>query len=165
GATVSGNHFTGDYQQYVGVPDTTYSTSDIVSSNTFAHEVTIEGKPGVYGSIQAAIDAAVTGDTIIAGPGTYKENPNIHKGVPIEGANAGVDGSSHTGAETIITGQSAINTTDQVTINGVEFLDNTPLTSLTSTDNFVSLTVNEQASTPTGDVIKNSIFLRDPSSI
>ncbi|NEU95283.1 beta strand repeat-containing protein [Bradyrhizobium uaiense] len=165
---VSGNHFTGSYAQYVGLPDNTYSSSAIASGNTFSNGgVTIQGKPGVYGSIQAAIDAASTGDTIIVSAGTYNENLNINKGVIIEGANHGADGAAVRGAETIITGQSTINTTQQVTIDGIEFLDNKPITSLagsSASDHFVSLTVLQQNSTG-GHVIENSIFMRDPSSI
>ncbi len=164
GYSISGNNFTGSYSQYVGVPDNTYNTSTILSSNSFPNgEVTIEGKAGVYGSIQAAIDAASTGDIIHVGPGTYNENLNIDKGVIIEGANHGLVGTDPSrGAETIITGQSTINTTDQVTIDGVEFLDNKPLTSLSSSDTFVSLTVLQQASTATGHIIENSVFDRAP---
>ncbi|WP_436212241.1 beta strand repeat-containing protein, partial [Bradyrhizobium sp. LjRoot220] len=122
------------------------------------------GTGGTYATIQAAIDVAADGDVIIVSAGTYNEDLIINVGVTIQGANAGLDGSGVRGAETIITGQSSITTSSQVTIDGVEFLDDKPLTSLTSGDNFVALKILTQAATVTGHVIENSIFMRDPSS-
>ena len=57
-------------------------------------------------SIQAAIDAASDGDTIVVRPGTYAETLDINKQVTLLGVQAGVDpnGDSRSGAETIITG-------------------------------------------------------------
>ena len=77
---------------------------------------------------------------------------NIDKGVTILGANAGILGTGTRGAETIITGQSQINTTSQVVINGVEFLDNQPYT-LSSGDNFTALTVGENSTA--GDIVED----------
>ena len=123
------------------------------------------GTGGTFATIQAAIDVAANGDVIIVSAGTYNEDLNINKGVTIQGANHGVSGTGGRSAETIITGQSSITTSSQVTIDGVEFLDNKPLTSLTSGDTFVALKILTQAATATGHVIENSIFMRDPSSI
>ena len=59
---------------------------------------------GGFGSIQAALDAANPGDTILIAPGTYAGNFVIDKAVTLLGANAGVDPNSGVRtAETIIT--------------------------------------------------------------
>ncbi|WP_420349549.1 right-handed parallel beta-helix repeat-containing protein [Pelagibius sp.] len=57
-------------------------------------------------SIQAAIDAASDGDTIVVRPGTYAETLDIDKQVTLLGVQSGIDpnGDSRTGAETTITG-------------------------------------------------------------
>lgn len=44
--------------------------------------------PGDYATIQAAINAAVAGDTISVGAGTYTENINVNKNVTIIGVGA-----------------------------------------------------------------------------
>ncbi len=114
---------------------------------------------GGFATIQAAINAASDGDTIVVAAGTYGENLNINKGVTIVGANAGVEGDGARGPETILTGQSQITTTSRVVVDGVEFLDNANYT-LNIADNFVSLKV--LANSVAGHVIENSVFLRDP---
>ena len=116
---------------------------------------------GGFATIQDAINAANDGDTILVAAGTYNESLNIDKGVTILGANAGILGTGTRGAETIITGQSQINTTSQVVINGVEFLDNQPYT-LSSGDNFTALTVGENSTA--GDIVEDSVFDRAPTS-
>ena len=92
--------------------------------------------------------------------GMYNESLNIDKGVTILGANAGVPGTGTRGAETVITGQSQINTTSQVTINGVEFLDNQAYT-LSESDSFTALTINENS--VFGELVENSVFDRAPT--
>ena len=116
---------------------------------------------GGFATIQDAINAANDGDTILVAAGTYNESLNIDKGVTILGANAGILGTGTRGAETIITGQSQINTTSQVVINGVEFLDNQPYT-LSSGDNFTALTVGENSTA--GDIVEDLVFDRAPTS-
>ena len=106
---------------------------------------------GGFATIKDAINAANNGDTILVAAGTYNESLNIDKGVTILGANAGILGTGTRGAETIITGQSQINTTGQVVINDVDFLDNQAYT-LISGDNFTALTVGENSTA--GDIVE-----------
>jgi fibronectin-binding autotransporter adhesin len=142
-------------------PDGTDTLTGISSLKFADHSTLIVGATSAYKTIQSAVDAATAGDTILVEAGTYDENLNIDKAITIDGANAGVNGAGSRGAETIITGQSAINTTGQVTIDGVEFLDAKPLSSpLSISDQFVSLTVDENSTS--GDLIENSLFDRAP---
>ncbi|HJX68767.1 MAG TPA: hypothetical protein VJ406_00900, partial [Dehalococcoidia bacterium] len=58
--------------------------------------------PGDYPTIQAAINAASDGDTIMVAAGLYKENVNINKSLTLKGFQAGVDARNRSGPETII---------------------------------------------------------------
>ncbi len=49
------------------------------------------GGGGCYTTIQAAINAASSGDTILVSPGSYTENLNVGAGVTLLGAQANVD--------------------------------------------------------------------------
>ena len=59
---------------------------------------------GGYATIQAAIDAAVAGDTIMLAAGTYDEDIVLDRAVTILGANHGVAGTGTRGLESVITG-------------------------------------------------------------
>jgi Ca2+-binding RTX toxin-like protein len=76
----------------------------------------------IFSSIQAAINAAVAGDIVHVGAGTYNEFVNVDKAVTIAGANVGVAGIGTRGAETSLTGGLEITaagaTVDGVAING-----------------------------------------------
>lgn len=63
---------------------------------------TIRYVPGDYPTINAAINAASDGDTIVVAAGLYKENVNINKSLTLKGAQAGVDARNRSGPETII---------------------------------------------------------------
>lgn len=81
---------------------------DLSSSNIAAGvDVTYEmGTPSTDMDLQAVIDAAMDGDTIVLAPGDY--NGNIHfaeKSLTIKGANAGIDPNTGVrGEETVFTG-------------------------------------------------------------
>ena len=56
-----------------------------------------------FPTIQGAVNAAATsGDTVLVDPGTYPELVTITKSVTLKGAQAGVAGWSHGGAESIV---------------------------------------------------------------
>lgn len=58
-----------------------------------------------YATIQAAVNGANPGDTLLADAGTYAENVTVNKSLIIEGAQHGVDAGTRTGvSESIVTG-------------------------------------------------------------
>lgn len=63
---------------------------------------TVRHVPGDYPTIQAAINAASDGDTIIVAAGLYKENVVVNKSLTLKGAQAGVDARNRSGSETVI---------------------------------------------------------------
>jgi hypothetical protein len=103
----------------------------------------------------AANGEAAAGDTIMLASGTYAGNLTIDRTVTILGANQGANAAGLRQAESVIDGQWQINTGSKVVIDGVKFLDDTPVT-FDPADNFVALRINVH-----GDhEVRDSIFAR-----
>jgi Ca2+-binding RTX toxin-like protein len=75
---------------------------------------------GGFATIQAAIDAASAGDTILVAAGTYSENLIVNKSLTILGANAGISGSGTRGAESTLAGNITI-AANGITVDGMAF--------------------------------------------
>ena len=81
---------------------------------------------GGYASIQAAIDAASDGDTIVVASGTWTGDLNVNKDVTIQGVNNhGIAGTAARGAETVIDGQIVV-TAAGATVDGVKLVGAAP---------------------------------------
>ncbi|MDB5432933.1 MAG: type secretion C-terminal target domain, partial [Caulobacter sp.] len=102
---------------------------------------------GGYATLQAAVDAALAGDTIVVAAGDYTGNVTINKSLTIEGTNHGIDGAGARGAESRIIG--AITVTAGVTLDGVEIVN----TSANATD-FYGVRVQTGADV----TVENSVF-------
>jgi hypothetical protein len=87
------------------------------------------GQGQTYATIQAAVNAATDGDTIVVAAGTYDETVNVNKAVTILGANAGVAGhvggvvNPARGAETVVT---AFFVGAAATLDGLKVLEGAP---------------------------------------
>jgi hypothetical protein len=77
--------------------------------------------PTCFATVQAAVDAATSGDTITVVAGTYAEDVTITKALTLKGAQTGVDGRNRTATETIL--RSVNVAAGDVTIDGFAFSD------------------------------------------
>ncbi|MBO0689285.1 MAG: right-handed parallel beta-helix repeat-containing protein [Candidatus Dormibacteraeota bacterium] len=76
---------------------------------------------GTFSTIQAAVDTAQSGDTIKVPAGTYKEVVTINRSLALtfKGAQAGVPGNTHSGAESNVTGfTTSGSATPKITVDG-----------------------------------------------
>lgn len=79
---------------------------------------------GGFATLQAAVNAATAGDTIILTDGTFA-GATIDKAVTIVGANHGIDGHGVRGAETVIDGTLTVTAASgNLVIDGVEVINN-----------------------------------------
>ncbi|MGA3150636.1 MAG: right-handed parallel beta-helix repeat-containing protein [Candidatus Saccharimonadales bacterium] len=100
----------------IGVISSFAFASLALSSHAYAATVTVCASSCNQTTISAAVAAASPGDTITVAPGTYSEVVSISKNLTLLGAQAGVAGSSHSGAESTVT---AFNVTSaNVTLDG-----------------------------------------------
>ncbi|HEY0130050.1 MAG TPA: hypothetical protein VGB57_01505, partial [Allosphingosinicella sp.] len=109
---------------------------------------------GTFGTIQAAIDAALDDYTIRVAAGSYDEDLVIDVGVAILGARTGVavggrDAAGGTG-ETTVVGRAQVTATANVTLDGLRLLNDTSTTAPT-----LQLLTGGGA---TGHLVTNSIF-------
>lgn len=112
-----------------GVDGTDTLTGIEKVSDGAGHHFFLVGSGG-YGSIQAAVDAASAGDTVLVASGTFTETVTVTKELDIIGAKHGINGASSgrgvgTGAgETTLEGKLVIDTTADVKVDGFRFLNN-----------------------------------------
>lgn len=113
------------------------------------------GDGQAYATVQAAVNAASAGDTVVIEPGTYAGNVVIDKPLTLLGANSGVSGNMARGAESIIvatsSGSAAIQASQAVTIDGVLVQQ----AAITASNNNSAITL---AAGSEGSSVRNSVL-------
>ncbi|MDX2307110.1 MAG: NosD domain-containing protein [Hyphomicrobium sp.] len=127
--TVTASGLTTTVTDNVGTDGTDTLTSvEILDFN--GAKVLLVGGSG-FATIQAAIDAASPGDTILVAAGTYTEAVSVNKQVTILGANDGISGTGSRGAESILSGGFHI-LADGVVIDGFRITNGATFTGETT---------------------------------
>lgn len=81
------------------------------------------GTGGCFSSVQAAIDAASSGDIIDVAAGMYSGNLSLGKQLTLRGAQVGIDACSRSGAEAIVTASPGTNLLTLVTGSAGAIID------------------------------------------
>jgi hypothetical protein len=87
--TLAGGTAPGQYQLKVTRADSGLSTPIGITLQVLASCANVQYVAPGPGAIQAAVDAAADGDTIVVAPGTYSENVILYKNVKLQGSGAG----------------------------------------------------------------------------
>ena len=152
------------WQVTAGAEGTDLLTGVEKVSDGAGHNFLLVGNGG-YGTIQAAINAALAGDTIVVGAGTYNEQLTIDKALTIVGANAGIAGTGARGAETVLTGSSGdmatITTTNLVTFDGLRFVANNDVITTHTQNSNITFT-NSTFDIQSGGTGGNAFYLSQP---
>jgi hypothetical protein len=93
------------------------TTRYVATTGSDVGDCSVSGTP--CATIQYAINQAATGDIVSVGAGTYSELININKPLTLQGAQAGVDARTRSGAETILRTPAGQNFTLEANANNV----------------------------------------------
>lgn len=123
------------------------------------------------GSIQAAVDSALPGDTIQVSPGVFAERVRVNKSLTILGAQAGVDARTRTGQpETVLyvwsdaAGESNVENGFTISANSVTIDGFTIQREPSKTDDLTGRGVN-MVGLRSGIQLQNNIFLNNRDAI